>query len=176
MAGVVKNYFKGSRENPYHLSVGAVILNDTDEVCCHYFKKLSLIKSFEGIEDFYLLMRETMEMGERVEETLHRGLMEEFGITAEIITYLGSIKSSYEVKVEEPQYAIEKTTLYFLVRMKSFKPELRSQADAERESEIQWQPVDFLVSKMMKQGRDYNGTLDESSVLEKTKKYLAAGN
>jgi len=129
--------------------------------------------SFEGFKDFYILMRETMEMGEKIEDTLHRGLMEEFGITGDIITYLGSIKSEYPVKSSEPYYSIEKTTLYFLVRTKTFKPELRGQDDAEKESEIQWQPIDFLISKMPEQGRKYSSSLDESSVLEKAKKYIS---
>ena len=169
----MENYFKGDRKKPYHLSVGAVILNDENKVCCHFFKQMTLRKAFEGFKDFYILMSETMEMGEKIEATLHRGLMEEFGITGDIITYLGSIKSEYPVKSSEPHYSIEKTTLYFLVRMKTFKPELRGQDDAEKESEIQWQPIDFLISKMPEQGRKYSSSLDESSVLEKAKKYIS---
>ena len=113
-------------------------------------------------------MRETMEMGESIEETLHRGLMEEFGVTGDIITYLGSIKGNYPID----DVSIEKTTLYFLVKMKSFKPELRSQEDAEKESDIQWQTIDFLIPKMKDQGICLSITLDESSVLEKARQYI----
>ncbi len=32
------HFFKGTKEKPYHLSVGAVFINDEGLVCCHYFK------------------------------------------------------------------------------------------------------------------------------------------
>ena len=164
----MENYFRGTRNHPYHLSIGAVVINDKNEVCCHYFKKLTLRKAFEGFTDFYILMRESMEMGESIEQTLHRGLKEEFGITGNIVTYLGSLQGEYTVKAVEPTYSIEKTTLYFLVKMKTFKPELRAQEDAEKESEIQWQPIDVLVYKMKEQGvRLNNNTLDESLILQR---------
>ena len=102
----VSNYFKGSKENPYHLSVGAVVFNEENKICCHYFKRATLRKVFENFTDFYILMRETMEMGESIEQALHRGLMEEFGIIGDIITYLGSIKGSYPLG----EVSIEKTT------------------------------------------------------------------
>lgn len=164
------NYFKGVKNKPYHLSVGAVVVNEENKVCCHYFKKITRRKAFANFTDFYLLMRETMEMGETIEQTLHRGLMEEFGVTGEIVTFLGSIKSNYPID----NILIEKTTLYFLVRMKTFNPELRSQEDAEKESEIQWQTIDFLIPKMIEQEvRLKYSTMDESSVLEKAKAYIA---
>jgi 8-oxo-dGTP pyrophosphatase MutT (NUDIX family) len=168
----MQNYFRGKREHPYHLSIGAVIVNDENKVCCHFFKEMTLRKAFEGFTNFYILMRESMEMGESIEQTLHRGLMEEFGITGDVITYLGSLKGNYTVKASEPHYSIEKTTLYFLVRMKTFKPELRAQEDAEKESEIQWQPIDFLIPKMKVQGDKFNSTLDESEMLERSKQYI----
>lgn len=169
----MENYYRGTKEKPYHISVGAVVMNEDGKVCCHFFEKLTFRKAFEGLTNFYILMRESMERGEKIEDTLHRGLMEEFGITGEIITYLGSLRHDYIVKSAEPNYAIEKTTLYFLVRMKTFKPELRSQEDAEKESEIQWLPIDFLISKMKEQGVRLNeSTLDESLILARAKKFL----
>jgi 8-oxo-dGTP pyrophosphatase MutT (NUDIX family) len=159
------NYFKGTKRHPYHLSIGAVVLNEENKVCCHYFKKMTLRKAFESFTDFYILMRETMEMGESIEDTLHRGLMEEFGITGDIVTYLGSIKGNYPID----EVSIEKTTLYFLVKMKTFKPELRSKEDAEKESDIEWQTIDFLIPKMIDQAKRLNETLDESLVLERVR-------
>ncbi len=167
------NHFKGTKEKPYHLSVGAVILNDENKVCCHYFEKMTLRKVFEDYKDFYILMRETVEMGETLEQALHRGLFEEFGVTGDIVTFLGSIKSEYILGGA----TVEKTTLYFLVNMKTFQPELRSLEDVEKESEIQWQDIDFLISKMKNQGlrprvqpglSDWS-SLDESSMLERVR-------
>ncbi len=31
------NIFQGTKEHPYHVSVGAVVLNHENKVLCHYF-------------------------------------------------------------------------------------------------------------------------------------------
>ena len=167
----MKNYFKGTKEHPYHLSVGAVAINEKNEVCCHYFTEIKGHASFAAFKNFYILMRETVEMGESIEETLHRGLKEEFGITGEIIDYLGSIRDEYFDPGKVTQ--IEKTTLYFLVKIKDFKPELRSREDVEVESKIEWHSCDYLIEKMKEQEKRLgNVSLDESSILEKVKTYI----
>lgn len=54
----MKNYFQGTSEHPQHLSIGAVLLNDKNEACCHKFNKENL-KGYwvdEGLDNFYLLM------------------------------------------------------------------------------------------------------------------------
>ncbi len=164
------NYYQGTKEHPYHVSVGAVILNEENKVCCHYFGSADdRHKKYSKYNDFYILMRETMEMGETPVDTLHRGLREEFGITADIVTYIGSIKSEYEVGGAP----IEKTTLYFLVRMKSIDITLRSGEDVEAESEMQWHNADFLIEKMKEQAvRLNNSTLDESDVLMRIGQFI----
>lgn len=89
----MKNYFQGNSKHPQHISVGAVVLNDKNEICCHHFD--SRINKFigywkdNGLEDFYILMRETIEPNETLEHALHRGLMEEFGVEAELLDYIG---------------------------------------------------------------------------------------
>lgn len=68
---------------------------------------------------------------------------------------------------------IEKTTLYFLVKTKTFDPILRSKEDFAMGSEIEWLPSDFLINKMKEWGRRYeNTTLDESSILERLPKTI----
>lgn len=169
----MKNYFRGTVDHPYHLSVGAVIVNNEGQICCHHFGQKTDGTPYEGFTDFYLLMRETLEMGETIEAALRRGMMEEFGITGEIETYLGSIKSSYQVTKANPVVMIEKTTLYFLVKTKTFDPILRSKEDFAMGSEIEWLPSDFLINKMKEWGRRYeNTTLDESSILERLPKTI----
>lgn len=162
----MQNYFKGSKENPYHLSIGAVLINEDNLVCCHYFNKVSV--QYQGeYKDFYILMRETIKSGEKIEEALHRGLMEEFGATGEIVTYVGSQVGSFRRQGVD----VEKTTLYFLVKCKSFDPKLRVNEDVESESEIQWQNPDFLIEKMKQQGNRFKEkTLDESEILERVKR------
>ncbi len=163
------NYFKGSPSNPYHLSIGAVVINEKNEVCCHHFDSVTLRNVFVELKNFYILMRETVEMGETIEETLHRGLMEEFGITGDIVTFLGSIKGHYPLE----GVSVEKTTLYFLVKLKTFDPKLRSKKDEESESSIEWQTIDYLIPKMQEQGERLRRTdLNEAPILERAKIYL----
>lgn len=91
----MNNYFIGTKENPYHLSIGGVLKNAEGKICCHYFDHISH-PAFGAYDNFYLLMRETIEPGESIEQCLHRGLSEEFGATAELKSYLGSIVSHFE--------------------------------------------------------------------------------
>jgi len=158
------NYYQGNADHPWHLSVGAVVLNDKKEVCCHYFKEVT-IKN-DTFSDLHILMRETIEQGETLEQTLSRGLLEEFGVTGKIRTYVGSIKAEFPHKGK----VVEKTTLYFLVDLINFDPSKRQSTDLESQSEIQWQPLDFLIPKMKEQAvRLGRSDLDESLTLERVK-------
>lgn len=162
----MKNIYKGTTKNPFHLSVGAVLMNDKNEVCCHYFKEFKLKTDLVALENFYILMRETLEPGESLEDALSRGLFEEFGATGNTVSYIGSIKSQFD-RINTP---IEKTTLYFLVNLIDFDFTKRKADDEEKMSIPQWQPIDFLISKMKEQGQRCSRTdLDESSILEQIK-------
>lgn len=162
------NYFQGNSKHPQHVSVGAVLVNEKGEICCHHFDsskgKFEGYWEEQGLDDFYILMRETIEPGETLEEALERGLLEEFGAEAEIIDYIGSIQSHFESK----KVVVEKTTLYFLCNLKSQDLKKRSSGDVEFESQIEWQTADFLIPKMKEQSAKYGRTdIDESSILEK---------
>lgn len=165
----MKNYFQGVDDHPYHVSVGAVVINGKNNICCHYFGDNTLRNKFPKYNDFYILMRESMEMGESIEQTLHRGLKEEFNCKGEIITYIGSLRNKYFVGDTQ----IEKTTLYFAVKYLGQDEGVRDKNDPEGESEIQWQTVDFLVEKMKEQAiRLGNETFDESEIVARAKVYL----
>lgn len=156
------NYFQGTVENPYHISIGAVVRNNEGKICCHYFKKISYNES-EELQDFYLLMRETMEPNETIEETLKRGLLEEFGVEARLNKYLGSIISQFYRK----NTVVEKNTLYFLCDFVSID-ESRRGGDIESTSEIQWLHPEVLITKMKEQGQRLQKTsLNESLILER---------
>lgn len=166
------NYYKGNADHPWHLSVGAVLVNDKKEVACHYFKEVTL-RTYdykdEVYKDFYILMRETPELGETLEQTLNRGLMEEFGAEGQIATYIGSIKANFPHRDK----LVEKTTVYFLVNLKSFDLSKRSKNDPESDSEIQWQPVDVLIPKMKEAAKRTNREdADESLILERVKNII----
>ncbi|MBI2043033.1 NUDIX domain-containing protein [Candidatus Pacearchaeota archaeon] len=159
-----KNYFIGNNEHPQHLSVGAVVLNNKNEICIHHFLNYPLQ---DKVVDFYLLMRETVNPDETLEEALHRGLEEEFGIKAILIDYLGSIKS----KFPSNGTMIEKTTIYFLCRYQSQDLNLRDINDVEGKTKIEWQSADFLIPKMKEQGKKSGRSdIDESDVLKRLKK------
>jgi hypothetical protein len=87
----MRNYFQSNTEHPYHLSVGAVVMNEKGEVLVHHFVRSDLPGYWPdlGINDFYILMRETIHPGENLEDALHRGLLEEFGATADLVDYIG---------------------------------------------------------------------------------------
>lgn len=162
------NYFVGHSNHPRHLSAGAVLVNDKGEICAHHFNNPELLRGYwteEGVVDFYLLMRETLNPNETLEQALHRGLMEEFGATAEIIDYLGSIQSHFKHK----DIDVEKTTVYFLCQLMSQDLSKRS-GDIESKTDVGWYSKDFLISKMKDQPAKYGRTdIDESSLLEKLK-------
>lgn len=172
-----KNYYAHSPGHPAHISVGAVLVNGAGEICTHYFKENPLrgLKTTPASyssqpESFYLLMRETVEMGERLEDAVQRGLKEEFGATGTIRTYV----CSTTVRVPEDQQSFfQKTTLYFLVDLNSIDPAQRSPDDAEAGSEVTWVEPRALIEHMKSQGTRFGiADVDESEVIEKALAYL----
>lgn len=155
------NHFKATPQNPFHLSVGAVVLNDEGKVACHHFSEFEL--DGERLTDFYILMRETMEPDESIEQALDRGLMEEFGIKAELVRYLGSIISSFGAAS-----AVQKTTIYFEMKFLEQRDEWRRHDDPEKDAEKVWKDPSFLIEHMQDQGSRLHRTdLDESEVLKR---------
>jgi NADH pyrophosphatase NudC (nudix superfamily) len=157
--------FKASEQNPYHLSVGAVLMNDKGEICSHYFEKVGgevLNGKFKAFEKFYILMRETVKDGETIEAAVARGLREEFGATGKIVRFLGTLISSWPIG----EVAVQKTTLYFLVNLTSIDLSMREKEDLEGTSEITWLPKEELLKRMTGQKeRLGNDSLDESEIL-----------
>ena len=112
-----------------------------------------------------MLMRESVESGETLEQALHRGLMGEFGMTGRIEMFLGAIVSHF--KRNEIPLLLEKTTLYFLVTLLTFQPEKRIK-DIENTSNIEWKSGEFLSQEMPLQARRLGRSdVDESLVIER---------
>lgn len=165
----MKNYLQGNFKHPQHFSVGAILLNDNGEVCCHHFTDDQLKGYWPDLEinDLYILMRETIGPTENLKDGVKRGLMEEFGAEAEVVDYLGSIKSHFKDKGVE----IEKTTVYFVCKLISQDLTRRSDEDIEGKSDVEWQTADFLIPKMKEQSKKYGRTdIDESEILERFQK------
>ena len=160
-----KNYFT-ELISPYHLSVGAVVFNKEGKIGCHHFKEGARSKTFGKIkDDIYILMRETMEPNESIEEALQRGLLEEFGAEAELVNYIGSIVSQFN---SERVKNIQKTTIYFLMKLVDIDENKRAFDDDEYESSIEWKDIDFPVNKMKRQRKLLGRSdADESLVLER---------
>jgi 8-oxo-dGTP pyrophosphatase MutT (NUDIX family) len=154
----MENYFIGTPEHPYHLSAGAVVINEEDKVCCHHYEPGN--DHPFGEESLYVLMRESLEPNERLEDAVARGLMEEFGITATIKGFLGSIQSEFE----REEATIQKTTLYFLCSLVSQDLAKRND-DLENRSKVEWKEVSFLIDAMPRQSRRTD--LNESAVLQR---------
>lgn len=166
----MQNFFKSTKESPYHLSVGVVLVNENKEVACHYFDEFQSPTDPERHFDFYILMRETVEPGESMEDAALRGIMEEFGSTGVIRRFLGTLVSRFN----RGEHEMEKTTVYFLVDLESFDIDKRALDDAEESSEIRWLSPDYLIKKMQEQGKRYIRTdLDESEILVRAQKYLS---
>jgi hypothetical protein len=167
------SYYQGNASHPQHLSFGAILVNGAGEVCCHHFRAEDL-KGYwteQGLDDFYLLMRATPEPNEAPEAAILRGLREEFGATAEIVDYVGSIQSRFAHRGVE----VEKTTAYFLCRLIDQDP-ARREGDIESKTALEWRAADFLIPRMREQAARFGRTdVDESAVLERAKAqgYLA---
>ena len=156
------NYFKHSKENPFHLSVGGVALNSQGEVLVHFWPHMDVKDLMAVGDNVYLLMRETVEMGETLEQALNRGFMEEFGAIVEIERYIGSITS------RPPQAGgnFEKTTLYFLCKFLSMDAGKRAVNDPEGGSIPMFKKIQELIPAMQTQGQQMQrDDLDESKIL-----------
>ncbi len=166
-----QNIFQASKEYPFHISVGVVLTNSDGLICCHFYKKTDLPIESEGKSDLYLLMRETIQQNESLETVISRGLQEEFGARGILKAYIGSIKSSFPLRISKVE--IEKTTLYFHVEMTEFNPLTRDQDEVESKSVIQWINAEDLEHVFMEQGSKYNRSdLDESPIVRNYIKYV----
>jgi len=160
------NYFIGNKKRPFHLSVGVVLLNDTKQVLCSHFPKI------KDNCDVYALMRETIRPNTSLEENVKRGLMEEFGVEAVIIQFIGTIISYF---INQEKVKIEKTTVYFLCKLeKSDQNKITHPDKFEKQlGIIEWQDINFLIQKMKEQSKRLQKTdYDESIILERTLNYI----
>lgn len=158
------HYFIGTKKSPYHLSVGAVVMNRKGQIYCHHFPK------GKRNPDFFILMRETINPGEALEKALARGLKEEFGMKTRILTYLGSIESKF---TNWEKTSVRKTTLYFLCapvkQMTRWitSPETRK-GHFGAGSDLEWRSPKFLITQMKKQDKKMRrNDFDESNIIER---------
>lgn len=168
----MSSLFQHKADAPFHISVGAILVNDEGRICVHYRTKETTpemyMNTMGGLDESYTLMRETIENGESIEEAVLRGLHEEFGVEAEVLKYLGSIQLP---ELHARTRTFEKTTLYFLCKLT--KVNERPTDDGESHTELRWETPEFLLEKMHAQGvRANREDLDESKIIQS---YIAYG-
>ena len=118
---------RGIKENPYHLSIGAVVFDGN---------KYALLKKSNG---YYTLPKETTYSNESIEDTFMRGMEEELGIKMEAIKFIGSLSTKFN---RPDNILINKTTIYFLCK-KIGDSQLNPKVD-EINDEILWLKSDNI--------------------------------
>lgn len=111
---------RGTKNNPFHFSVGAVVFRENAIALIHKNKEQ------------YTLPTETVYLHETLENALKRGLQEELGVTVVIDSFIGSILSTFN----HEGTVIEKTAVYFIARYISDGK--KSLADDELEDDVIW--------------------------------------
>ena len=124
-----KNFeLRGTAQNPCHLSVATVLLNEQGEI--------AVIRKPRG---YHCLPRETIYSDETLIQGLRRGLREELGVDCIVKRFLGSLVNHFNLS---DGTNIEKTTLYFKAQLVGVVGS-RSLEDDEKEDEVLW----FLPNK-----------------------------
>lgn len=137
---------RGDRNNPYHISVGIVVVEGD---------KVVLVKKESGK---YTLPSETIYFNESLEEAVKRGAIEELGMVVEGKRFLGPIISFFE---REDGTQVEKATLYFQVD--KVEDGIRQPEKNEETDQIEAVDLEEAVSILKKEERP------EAEILERIK-------
>jgi ADP-ribose pyrophosphatase YjhB (NUDIX family) len=145
-----KEFYLHTLPQPFHLSVGAVLFDNDLRICVHSLDADAVPDSLKfltgGLRHAYLLMRESLEVGETIVDAVHRGLAEEFSVEGTVEKYLGAI----DCMVTTPTSTFQKTTLYHAVRLE--KMNKRSVTDdPESRSTLEWYEPEKLVELLTTQ-------------------------
>lgn len=121
---------RGTKENPYHLSVAAVLFNEEG--------KVAVIRKRDN---YFCLPRETIYADETLIQGLKRGLGEEVGVDCVVKRYLGSLVNHFD---RADGTDIEKTTLYFEAKLINSSYD-RTPENDEVSDEVFWVSPDEAV-------------------------------
>ncbi len=167
----MKSRYIATPENPYHLSVGALVYNTERKYLVHYFPE------YKHLTDFYRLMKETMEEGESPLATLERGLREEFGASGKMKAFLGSkaFEDTWFSNINNPK-TVQKTVIYFLVELQNLDETKRSQEDIEGKTDLRWVTAPELKENMLQKCNEYKiEEFDEVEIVERAESALNIG-
>lgn len=132
--------FAGTPERPFHLSIGAVLVED-GKFLAHKFDltriDLQEAKGRTGIEidTFYTIMTETPEENEGFLDALKRGCLEEFGANIELLGFIGTHIGHFQ-KPKHLEVTIEKNIPFFLCNVTDRDDARRPEGEIESMSEI----------------------------------------
>lgn len=174
------NPFIGTPEEPFHMSVGVILVNDKNEVLTHKFdlahneELRAELKSRADLPEriqYYSLMTETPENGETLLDAAERGLMEEFGATGDLVHYIGTNIGHF--KRPGSDVLIEKATPFFLYKLTSLDETRRQPNSIESESELVFLDFDTLITLLNKQDEAIHRTdLQYGPIIERVKSIL----
>lgn len=162
------NYYQAKPNKPFHLSVAAIIIDDNNEVLCQHYNQLN---SWNNI---YWLMHSTVNPYETLEQALSRGLAEENGISAKVITFIGvkDYKSNWFGEINQ-ETEVTKSIAYFIVKYLGEDKSLINIENPGSKSNLEKLSISEAKQKMKSQALKYNNLeLDESGMLERAEKYL----
>ncbi len=162
----MNNLYRHSQAQPFHISIGAVLFNDKFEICIHHFITEKLPENLRfhagGLDEYYHLVRESLDNNEALEDAVLRGVHEEFGAIGEVDKFLGA----KEDVITGHAYDFQKITLYHSVKLVRF--EERPDIDPENHSEMEWYTPKELLNIYDKQvSQTDRPELDERVIIER---------
>lgn len=162
----MSSLYQAKRIQPYHISVGGLAHNAEGKILVHKRMRAGAPEQFAADffdrEELYLLMRESLEGDETLEQAVHRGLHEEFGAKGIVENFLGSLQTIVPGKGDD--WSWQKTTLYFSTLIAEAGERKR---DEESFSVLEWHDPAFLLGHMKGQGGARRPDLDESTIVER---------
>jgi len=159
-------FYQYSSEEPYHVSVGAILFNDSFEICLHRFTTSEMPERLQflagGLDEYYHLVRETLEGNESLHDAVLRGVYEEFGADGVVEKYLGS---KIDI-VETPTTEFEKLTMYHSVKLTELGE--RPKIDEENETIMEWHsPQSALEIYKTQASKTTRPELDETVIIKR---------
>lgn len=164
-----KKFYQHTLPQPFHLSVGALVFNEEYKICTHHLFIEDVPESLHflggGLSEWCHVMRESLESEETLEEAIHRGVEEEFGMKGVVDKYLGSLMCEVQKKADGEE-TFQKTTLYYSVRLKEIGK--REVSDEESVSSLEWlTPKELLDIYTFQREHTSRPELDESEIIQR---------
>ncbi len=147
-----QSLFLHSDRQPFHLSVGVLVYRADGRMLVHYHAEAAV--RGQRYRDLYVLVRESVEDAETLEEAVHRGVREETGASVVVHAFLGDLHERWTI-ADGADHDWQKTTVYFLVELTEWDPGRRDPNDPEAGSNLLWLEPRELELKLDDTARRY---------------------